>query len=143
MAEAQEGLTESPGNTVMSVIEKLSEINDYVQLSFRNGMNTVEKLHQTTAEIPLDMASELGFSKDQADMIKGVHRRMLKSFYGAVIKANKEVGDLVVKQATELRSLASNLQGSGASGGGKSVPRKKAAKKSAPTVAAKKNGGES
>lgn len=93
----------------MTTVDPLSRFNEYVQASFRNGMATVEKLHQSAVEIPIDMATELGFAREKADFIKDMHRRMLKDVYGAVCGAHEDIGALVVQQVGELRTLANDL----------------------------------
>ncbi|NIQ97631.1 MAG: hypothetical protein GWN87_28250, partial [Desulfuromonadales bacterium] len=89
--------------------DTVSRFNEYVQSSFRNGIATVEKLHQSAVEIPINMATQVGLPRDKANLIKDTHRRILKDVYGTVCGANEEIGALVVQQVGELRKLAADL----------------------------------
>lgn len=112
----------------MNIVDNVTKLNSFIQLSFRNGMETVERIHQATFEIPLDMAAELGFPKDRVDEIKGMHRRILSNVYGTVCSINSQMGALVVRQVGEVKTFADDLS-AGDTGAAAREParRKKAA----------------
>jgi len=103
----------------MTTVDKASRINAFVQTAFRNGMDTVENVHQKMFEIPVDVARELGLPKDKAELVKTKHRRILDNVYGAVLSAHKDIGTLAVGQIGEFVTLANDL---GSGGRRKPVP---------------------
>jgi len=128
----------------MSIVDKATRFNDFVQASLENGMNAVKKMHQTAVEIPVDIGRELGLPADKADMIKATHSRILDSTYSGARRAQLELGSLVVEQVGEVSTLIGDLvtaggiggqQGTPASAGGKSVGRKKKSTRGSKTAA--------
>ena len=107
----------------MTIQDKASKFNDLVQSSFRNAMDAVEKIHQTTAEIPLEILKEIGYPEDKAEIIKDSHRRILRIVYGGICSAHEDLGKLVVRQFGELGKFAEGIAASAyesSSGAGKS-----------------------
>lgn len=102
----------------MSIVDKVSRFNDYVQASLENAMGAIRKIHQTAVEIPVDIGTELGLSRDKADLIKATHERILLKTYGGARSAQIGLGKLAVDQVTELSALLQDL-GKSASGAGK------------------------
>ena len=90
----------------MTVADKAGKFNDLVQASFRNAMDAVEDIHHTSAEIPIDVLTELGYPADKAQTIKDSHRRILRIVYGGICNAHEDLGKLVVQQFGELAKLA-------------------------------------
>ena len=78
----------------MSFEDRVSAFNMLVQSSFRNAMDSVESIHQTTAEMPLDMLVEYGYPEDKAEAAKESHRQLLGIVYGGICSANEELGNL-------------------------------------------------
>jgi hypothetical protein len=93
----------------MSFESKISTFNDLIQASFRNAMDTVESIHQTSAEMPIEVIKELGYPEDKAEVIKDSHRKILRFLYGGISNANEELGKLVVMQAGELNKFAGSI----------------------------------
>lgn len=123
----------------MTILDTVSRFNEFVQSSFRNGMATVEKLHQSGVEIPVDMATQLGFPRDKAELIKDTHRRILNGVYGTVCRANEDIGALVVKQVGELRTLANDL-GATSAGAASKTGRGKSRQPASKDPASRKTG---
>ena len=116
----------------MSIVDKVTGFNDFVQKSLDNTMGAVQKIHQTAVEIPIDAAKKLGLSNDKAELLKVTHSRILTNVYGALCNVHGEIGGLVVQQAGELGKLARDLSAKGAEPTArKTRPRKKTAKKTA------------
>lgn len=95
----------------MSIQDKVSSFNDLIQASFRNAMDTVEHVHQTAAEMPLDVLQELGYPPEKTATIKESHRTILRILYGGIKSAHVEMGKLVVMQAGELGKFANEMSG--------------------------------
>ncbi len=93
----------------MSIETKVSRFNDLIQSSFRNAMDTVESIHQTSAEMPLEVLKELGYPEDKTETIKETHREILRILYGGICSAHQELGKLVVMQAGELSKFAADV----------------------------------
>lgn len=112
----------------MAIQDKVSTFNDLIQSSFRNAMDAVENIHQTTAEIPIEIMKEIGYPEDKAEIVKDSHRRILRIVYGGICNAHEDLGKLVVQQFGELGKFAEGLAGSGNSqsaGAQKTTVRKK------------------
>ena len=122
----------------MSIVDKMAQVNAGVQAFVQAGLDTVERYHQATAEVPVDFARGLGLGKTKADLIKGTHQRMLTNLYGAVVSVNKQLGDMVVAQVRETEGLVGSLAGAGKASAEKPVARKKATAKQATKKAVKK-----
>jgi len=97
----------------MTIQDKAGMFNDLVQSSFRNAMDAVENIHQTTAEIPIEILQEIGYPEDKAEIIKDSHRRILKIVYGGICNAHEDLGKLVVQQFGELGKFAEGIAASG------------------------------
>ena len=106
----------------MSIVDKVTRFNDFVQASLDNGMNAVKNLHQTAVEIPIDVGKELGLPADKVDMIKAGHRRILDRTYSGARSAQIQLGSLVVEQIGEVSVLIKDLVASGGGDGQKSDP---------------------
>jgi len=130
----------------MSIVDKATRFNDFVQASLDNGLNAVKSMHQTAVEIPIDIGKELGLPADKVDMIKAGHRRILDRTYSGARSAQVQLGALVVEQLGEVSALikdlvASESRGSQpsapAGGGGRSAGRKKKSVRGSKTDASK------
>jgi len=97
----------------MTIQDKASMFNDIVQSSFRNAMDAVENIHQTTAEIPIEILQEIGYPEDKAEIVKDSHRRILRIVYGGICNAHEDLGKLVVQQFGELGKFAEGIAASG------------------------------
>lgn len=128
----------------MSIETKVSRFNDLIQSSFKNAMDTVESIHQTSAEMPLEVLKELGYPEEKTESIKAAHRNILRILYGGIYSAHEELGKLVVMQAGELIRFASEMmpkkasQGDNAKQPAKSVAKKKTTAKKSPTRSGRK-----
>jgi len=131
----------------MSIVDKVTRFNEFVQASLDNGMTAVKHLHQTAVEIPIDIGKELGLPADKVDMMKATHRRILDNTYGGARSAQMELGSLVVEQIGEVSTLIKDLVASVSRGGdgqksapattgGKSVGQKKASTRGSKTAGA-------
>lgn len=133
----------------MSFEDRVSSFNNLVQSSFRNAMNSVESIHQTTAEMPLDILKDFGYPEDKAEAAKDSHRQLLRIVYGGMCSANEELGKLLVLQAGGLSEFFNEMvTGTGsqtptaskkkaarkASGAARKTTKKKAARKPAATT---------
>jgi len=122
----------------MSIVDKVAQMNAAVQAFVQTGLDTVEKYHQATVDVPVDFARGLGLGKTKADLIKGTHQRMLTNLYGAVVSVNNQLGDMVVAQFRETEGLVGSLAGADKPSAEKTVARKKATAKQAKKKTAKK-----
>jgi len=93
----------------VSIETKASRFNDLFQSSFRNAMDAVESIHQTSVELPLEVLKELGYPEEKTDAIKEAHRKILRIMYGGICNAHQELGKLVVMQAGELSRFATDI----------------------------------
>jgi len=93
----------------LSIETKVNRFNDLIQSSFRNAMDTVESIHQTSAEMPLEVLRELGYPEEKTETIKEAHRKILRIMYGGICNAHQELGKLVVMQTGELSRFATDI----------------------------------
>lgn len=113
----------------MNFEDRVSAFNDLVQSSLRNAMDSVENIHQTTAEMPLEILKEYGYPEDKAEAAKESHRALLKIMYGGICSANEELGKLVVLQAGGLSQFFNEMT-TGTGNQTQPVPKQQTAKKS-------------
>lgn len=97
----------------MSIQDRVSIFNDLIQASFSNAMNTVQSIHQTSAEMPLGVLKELGYPEERVEDIRNAHGEILNILYGGIKSANKELGNLIVLQTGELTKFAGSMLAAG------------------------------
>ena len=66
--------------------------------SFENAMGTMERVHQASMEMSVDLMKELGVPIGPADAYKAKHGRMLHTVYSSICSVNAEFGEMVVVQ---------------------------------------------
>jgi hypothetical protein len=89
----------------MSPLDWTTRVMEFSQTSLENTLHTVKEVHQTMAEIPLNVAQEFGMSKDTSTALKYIHRRVLDHMYDGIGNAVGEVNQYVVKQAQNIDRL--------------------------------------
>lgn len=78
-------------------------VRDFVRLSlvsFDNASGTMERVHTTSANMSLDLVSELGFPSDIADAYRATHQRFVSDSYSRVREATHAFGTRLI-DATE------------------------------------------
>ena len=83
----------------------VTRVIDFSQTSLENTLDTVQEVHQTMAEIPINVAQELGMSEQTSAALKYTHRRVLEHLYNGVRDAVGEVNEYVVRQAQNVDRL--------------------------------------
>ena len=90
----------------MSFLSRITAVMDFSQKSMENTMDVVKEVHQAIIEIPIDIATELGYAEESAKLLKQKHRRLLEATHGGIKKSCGEVNRYIVKQATIVTELA-------------------------------------
>jgi len=90
----------------MSPLDWITKVTDFSQKSLENTMDTIKEVHQTIAEIPINIAQELGFPEENSAALKDTHRRVLDHLHGGFCDACGEVNQYIVKQAKAVNQLA-------------------------------------
>jgi len=83
----------------------VTRVMEFSQTSLENTLDTVQEVHQTMVEIPINVAQELGMSKQTAAGLKWTHERVLEHLYNGVRDAAGEVNEYMVKQAENIDRL--------------------------------------
>jgi len=91
----------------MSPLDWVTKVMDFSQTSLDNTLDTIKEVHQTIAEIPINVAQELGMSEETSTALKNTHRRVLDHIHAGVSNAVAEVNQYMVKQAQNVNDLAS------------------------------------
>jgi len=81
----------------MQLRDTFTAFVDLSSRSFDNASTTMERVHQTSAEMSLNLLTDLGFPADVADSYRESHRRMLASSYGRVRLATRDFGETLVR----------------------------------------------
>jgi methyl-accepting chemotaxis protein len=89
----------------VSPLEWVTRVMDFSQTSLDNTLDTVKEVHQTMAEIPINVAQEFGMSEEISAALKHTHRRVLEHTYNGVSDAVGEVNQYMVKQAQNVDKL--------------------------------------
>ena len=89
----------------MSPLDWVTRVMDFSQTSLENTLGTVQEVHQTMAEIPINIAQEFGMSEQTSAALKYTHRRVLEHLYNGVRDAVGEVNEYMVKQAQNVDKL--------------------------------------
>lgn len=82
----------------MSVVHQVDAYRHLIVASFENAMGTMERVHQASMGMSVDLMKELGVPEGPADAFKSKHQRMLHTIYGSICAVNAEFGELVVVQ---------------------------------------------
>ena len=82
----------------------VTRVMEFSQTSLENTLDTVQEVHQTMAEIPINVAQEFGLSEQTSAALKYTHRRVLEHLYNGVRDAVGEVNEYMVKQAQGQKS---------------------------------------
>ena len=90
----------------MSPLDWTKRVMEFSQTSLENTLHAVKEVHQTMAEIPLNVGQELGLPKETSSALKYIHRQVLDRIYDGVGEAVGEVNQYVVKQAQNIDRLA-------------------------------------
>ena len=90
----------------MSPLDWTTRVMEFSQTSLENTLDAVKEVHQTMAEIPLNVGQELGLPKQTSDALKYIHRQVLDRIYDGVGEAVGEVNQYVVKQVQNVDRLA-------------------------------------
>ena len=61
-------------------------------------MGTMERVHQMSMAMSVDLMKELGVLERPADSFKAKHERMLHTIYGSICTVNAEFGEMIVLQ---------------------------------------------
>ena len=93
----------------MGVADKTREYNKFVQKSFRNSVTSVQKVHQTMAEIQVDMLQIGGLPEDWGEKMKTTHGNFIDIIYSSVVDAYGELGQLIVNQVENMYELADDF----------------------------------
>ena len=122
----------------MTIVDRISAVNNMMQSSFKNAITSVENIHQTAAEIPLEFLQEFGYPEERAEKVRESHRRVLRVLYGGICDAHEKFGDLLVMQASGLTKFVGGMAGAGnwTPPAGKTQPTKKASGAKKPPVKA-------
>ena len=83
----------------------VTRVMEFSQTSLENTLDTVQEVHQTMAEIPINVAKEFGMSEQTSAALKYTHRRVLEHLYNGVRDAVGEVNEYMVKQAQNVDRL--------------------------------------
>ncbi|MEJ2138693.1 MAG: hypothetical protein P8Y61_04435 [Gammaproteobacteria bacterium] len=97
----------------MTIVDRISAVNNMMQSSFRTAMTSVESIHQTAAEIPLEFLQEFGYPEERAEIVRESHRRALRVLYGGICDAHEKFGNLMVMQASGLTKFLGDMAGAG------------------------------
>ena len=91
----------------MSPLDWVTKVMDFSQTSLDNTLDTIKEVHQIVAEIPINVAQELGMSEETSTALKDTHRRVLDHIHTGISNAVGEVNQYMVKQARNVNDLAS------------------------------------
>jgi hypothetical protein len=89
----------------MSPLDWVTRVMDFSQTSLENTLDTVKEVHQTIAEIPINVAQELGLPKETAAALKYIHRQVLDQIDSGVRGSVGQVNQYMVKQAENVDKL--------------------------------------
>jgi predicted RNA-binding protein Jag len=89
----------------MGVLNKLELLKDMVQEAIDKGATTVEDVHRTIAEVPIEQLESSGLlDADEAQEKKELHHRTVGTIYDAIRRVNSQVGEM----ASELFEAVEN-----------------------------------
>ena len=79
----------------MGVLNKLELLKDMVQEAIDKGATTVEDVHRTIAEVPIEQMERSGLlDADGAQEKKDLHHRTVGTIYDAIRSVNRQVGEM-------------------------------------------------
>ena len=89
----------------MGVLDKLEVLKDMVQEAVDKGATTVEEVHRTIAEVPIEQLERAGLlDSEEAQDKKELHHKTVGTIYDAIRSVNRQVGEM----ASELFEAVEN-----------------------------------
>lgn len=82
----------------MTVSHQVDAYRNLIVASFDNAMGTMERVHQASMSMSVDLMAELGVPRGPAEAFKSKHGRMLHTIYGSIRTVNAEFGEMIVLQ---------------------------------------------
>lgn len=96
----------------MGVLGKIEILKDMVQEAVDKGATTVEEVHRTIAEVPIEQLEQAGLlDADGAQEKKDFHHRTVGTIYDAIRGVNRLVGEMAsdIFEALEEAKKASDV----------------------------------
>jgi len=93
----------------MNVVEQVTSYNALITKSFENAMGTMERVHQKSMDMAVELLKELGVPEGPADNYADKHRRMLHTVYSSVVSVNEEFGEMIVEQVDNVNTFLSGV----------------------------------
>jgi len=79
----------------MGVLNQLEVLKDMVQEAVDKGATTVEEVHRTIAEVPIEQLERAGLlDSDEALEKKELHHKTVGTIYDAIRSVNRQVGEM-------------------------------------------------
>jgi hypothetical protein len=78
----------------MNTIKKVENFAEFLTESIENVVNTVERVHQTALDIPIDMLKSVGLPEETAVKVKDKQHQLVGSVYKAIRATNQQVGNM-------------------------------------------------
>lgn len=93
----------------MTIDTAVGDFRALIQESLVNGMDVVERLHQSVIAMPLEVATEFGLDQARAEDLTARHGRILRTLYGGVADGFDALGHLVEDQVILVTRFAGGI----------------------------------
>ncbi|KPA12809.1 histone [Candidatus Magnetomorum sp. HK-1] len=90
---------------------KLRGIKDLVQAAIDKGATSVEEVHMSIANMPLNVLEKVSLLESPAKEIKKIHEKSVGSVYNLIRKINNEAGEIaetLINKAEKIENETEN-----------------------------------
>lgn len=86
----------------MDNVERFEAFTDLVTSSFENVMGTMQRVHQGSVDLSVELFQQLGFWQEPAERYRKAHDAAISNVYGRIVEVNNDFGAMLAQQAHNL-----------------------------------------
>ena len=86
----------------MNNVDRFTAFTELVTSSFENVMGTMERVHQGSVDLSVELFQQLGFWQQPAERYRLAHAAAIENVYSRIVDVNNDFGAMLIKQAHNL-----------------------------------------
>jgi Tfp pilus assembly protein PilF len=83
-------------------VERFEAFTELVNTSVENVMSTMQRVHQGSVDLSVELFQQLGFWQESAERYRQAHAVAMENVYGRIVSVNNDFGAMLVNQAHNL-----------------------------------------
>lgn len=78
-------------------MEKLNDLQEFVQVTIDRGVTSIEGVHKAIAEMPFDLLAKITPLKGVADGVKEIQANTIGTVYESIRLVNEKAGEIAAR----------------------------------------------